>query len=197
MPVPYHQGSGAFFLYLNADPFPLHMSTKIFIFSTWAVMLLGAESLAQNMLILQRGSNQKTRITYEVGESITYLQREIGYYITDNIREITSEYIELSENVLSIHQLEAIDIRLKDERNRTLKNLTLLPAAGAGLLLTAETINGLYADGRFSYNNVSLGIAGGLVGASLIMSQVRYKKFRLRGRNKIQVITREEWEDTQ
>lgn len=173
------------------------MSTKIFIFSAWAVILLGTETLAQNILILQRGNNQKTRITYEVGESFTYLQREIGYYITDNIREITPEYIELSENVLSLHQLEAIDIRLKDERNSTLKNLTLLPAAGAVLLLTAETINSLYSDGRLSYNNVSLGIAGGLVGASLLMSQVRYKKFRLRGRNKIQVITREEWENTQ
>lgn len=173
------------------------MSTKIFIFSAWAVILLGTETLAQNILILQRGNNQKTRITYEVGESFTYLQREIGYYITDNIREITPEYIELSENVLSLHQLEAIDIRLKDERNSTLKNLTLLPAAGAVLLLTAETINSLYSDGRLSYNNVSLGIAGGLVGASLLMSQVRYKKFRLRGRNKIQVITREEWENAQ
>lgn len=160
-------------------------------------MLLSTETLAQNVLILQRGSNQKTRITYRVGESITYLQRELGYYITDNIREITSDYIELSENVLSLHQLKAIDIRLKDERNRTLQNLTLLPAAGAALLLTAETINSLYSDGRLSYNNVSLGIAGGLVGASLVMSQVRYKKFRLRGRNKIQVITREEWEDMQ
>jgi hypothetical protein len=160
-------------------------------------MLLGTEAFAQNILILQRGHNQKTRITYEEGESITYLQREIGYYITDNIREIRSEYIALSENVLSLSQLEAIDIRLKDERNRTLKNLTLLPAAGAVLLLTAETINSLYADGSISYNNVSLGIAGGLAVASIVLSQVRYKKFRVRGRNKIQVITREEWENTQ
>lgn len=172
------------------------MNSKTLIFSALFLVVLGTEVLAQNLLILQRGNNQKTRIKYQVGEPITYLQREIGYYITDNITEITSDYIGLTENVLSLSQVVAIDIRDKDERNHTLKNLTLLPAAGAVLLLTAESVNSLYSEGRLSYNSTVLGIAGALAGTSILMSQVRYKKFRLRGRNKILVITREDWEDS-
>ncbi len=172
------------------------MNSKTFIFPGLFILMWGTQTLAQNLLILQRGNNQKTRIKYEVGESITYLQRETGYYITDNILEITPDYIALTENVLSLSQLDAVDIRNKDERNQTLKNLTLLPAAGAALLLTAESINSLYADGKLSYNSTSLGIAGALAVSSLAMSQVRYKKFRHRGRNKILVITRGDWEST-
>nr|MBI1229885.1 hypothetical protein [Cytophagales bacterium] len=172
------------------------MTKRTHIFSICAMLLLGIEAFSQHMLILQRGNNQKTRITYQVGEPLTYLQKELDYYITERIEEITPEYIRLSDNVLSLSQIVAIDIQAKDERNRTLRNLTLLPAAAAVLLLTAETVNSLYADGRLSYDRGSLAIAGILGGSSLLMSQLRYKKFRVRGRNKLLVITRQAWEDS-
>lgn len=139
-------------------------------------------------MILQRGSNQKTRIKYEEGHSITYLQEGLDYYITDVIKEITKDYLILSENIITPGQIVAIDIRDRDERNRTLANLTLLPAAGATLLLLAESINSLYADGGLSYSNSSLIISGALLTTSLVLAPVRYKRFKHRGRNKIQII---------
>ncbi|MFC4873781.1 hypothetical protein [Negadavirga shengliensis] len=150
--------------------------------------------VAQNYMILQKGKNQKTRIKYEEGDPITYLQEGLDYYITDVIKEITKDYLILSENIVTPSQIVAIDIRDRDERNRTMANLTLLPAGGAVLLLLAESINSLYADGGLSYSNSSLVISGALLTTSLVLAPVRYKKFRHRGRNKIQIIPLKELE---
>ncbi|EON79391.1 hypothetical protein ADIS_0081 [Lunatimonas lonarensis] len=149
--------------------------------------------LAQNYLVLQKGENQKTRIQYQVGESITYKLKDIPYYMTDIIREIQSEHLLFGENIVAPWQIEVIDVSAKDERNSTLRNLTLLPAAAALLLLTAETVNSLYADGRVEISQTSLVISGGLLGSALIMSQVRYRKFRLKGRRKLLVLSQEDW----
>jgi hypothetical protein len=149
--------------------------------------------MGQNYLVLQKGENQKTRIRYQVGEPITYKLKDIPYYMTDIIREIQSEHLLFGENIVAPWQIEVIDVSSKDERNSTLRNLTLLPAAAALLLLTAETVNSLYADGKIEIRQTSLVISGGLLGSAVIMSQVRYRKFRLKGRRKLLVISQEDW----
>lgn len=156
--------------------------------------LVQADLLAQNYLILQRGKNQKSRLTYEVGESLVYLQKGLDYYIRDEIREIHQDVIVLEENVLALHQIEAIDIKNKDPRNQTLSNMSLLPVGAGGLLLLAGGINSLYADQNIRYEPGVLATAGGLIGAGILMRFLRYNTFTVKGRNKIQVIALEELE---
>jgi len=146
-------------------------------------------SQAQNYLILQKGANEKSRIRYEAGDEIIYLQNGNDYYIKDVIREIDQNYIALNENVLSLNQIKAIDIRNKDERNQTLDNLTFLSIASGSLLLLAGGINSLAQDGEFRYSNGVLITAATLIGGGLILKTLRYKKFKIRGRRKLQVIT--------
>lgn len=172
---------------------PIRMSTK------WLILLLlplllSQQLLAQNYMVLQKGDNAKTRLRYKVGDSITYKLDDLPYYLTDVIREIQPGHLLLGENIVAPAQIESIDIRNKDERNSTLRNLTLLPAGAAILLLTAETVNSLYADGKISYSDTSLGIAAGLAVGSIVLSQVRYKKFRIKGKRKIHILTHAEWE---
>ncbi|MCC5936418.1 MAG: hypothetical protein JJU34_03990 [Lunatimonas sp.] len=167
---------------------------KFFLVATTLFLVLSLDLAGQSYLVLQKGDNQKTRIRYKVGETMTYKLRDIPYYMTDVIREIQQGHLLLGENIVAPRQIEIIDIRQKDERNSTLRNLTLLPAGAALLLLTAETVNSLYGEGSIQYSNASVAIAGGLVGTALIMSQVRYKKFRIKGRRNLLVLTQEEWE---
>lgn len=148
---------------------------------------------AQRYLILQKGENQKTRIRYEVGESITYKLRDTPYFMTDLIQDIQPEHLLFGDNIIAPWQIETIDIFSKDERNSTLRNLTLLPAGAALLLITAESVNSLYADGTVEISRASSLIAGGLAGSALIMSQLRHKKFRIKGKRKLLIIAREEW----
>lgn len=153
------------------------------------IVLVQGEVFAQNYLILQKGANQKNRISYEVGDELIYLQEGLDYYIKDVIREIDKDYIALSENVLSLKQIKAIDIRYKDERNHTLSNLTLLPFAGGGLLLLAGGINSLAADGKIQYSSGVLTTAAALIGAGFIIKSLRYNKFKVGGKRKIMVIS--------
>lgn len=146
------------------------------------IVFVQGELFAQNYLILQKGANQKSRIIYEVGDEIIYLQKGNDYYIKDIIREIDKEYIALSENVLSLKQIEALDIRYKDERNQTLANLTYLPFAGGGLLLLAGGINSLADDGNLQYSSGVLATAAALIGTGFIMKSIRYKSLKLEGR---------------
>lgn len=148
------------------------------------IVFVQGELFAQNYLILQKGANQKSRIIYEVGDEIIYLQKGNDYYIKDIIREIDKEYIALSENVLSLKQIEALDIRYKDERNQTLANLTYLPFAGGGLLLLAGGINSLADDGNLQYSSGVLATAAALIGTGFIMKSIRYKSLKLEGREK-------------
>tara|TARA_R110002049_G_scaffold37868_5_gene118453 strand:- start:6745 stop:7260 length:516 start_codon:yes stop_codon:yes gene_type:complete len=145
--------------------------------------------LAQNYLILQKGANEKSRITYEVGDEFIYLQEGNDYYIKDVIREIDRDYIALKENVLSLKQIKAIDIRDKDERNQTLANLTLLPIAGGALLMLAGGINSLAADGGIHYSTGVWTTSVALIGAGILIKSLRYKKFKVGKKKKIMVIT--------
>ncbi|WP_439484417.1 hypothetical protein [Cyclobacterium plantarum] len=157
--------------------------------------LIHADLLAQNYLILQRGKNEKSRLTYEVGESIVYLQKGLDYYIEDVIREIKQGVIVLEENLLTLDQIEAIDVRDKDPRNQTLSNMSLLPIAAGGLLLFAGGVNSLYADQTISYEPEILVIAGSLIGGGLLLQPLRYRKFKNKGKNKLQVIALDELEE--
>ena len=67
--------------------------------------LVNGDLLAQNYLVLQKVANQKSRITYKVGDVFIYLQEGNNYFIQDVIREINKDYIALKENVLSLKHL--------------------------------------------------------------------------------------------
>ncbi|MDN3688141.1 hypothetical protein [Cyclobacterium jeungdonense] len=179
---------------------PIQVSIPILKSILLLLLLLGLVNvriLGQNYLILQRGANQKTRLVYEEGDQLVYLQKGLDYYIQDKIREIRSDILVLEENVLQLGQIEAIDIREKDERNRTLGNLSLLPMAAGTMLLLASGINSLYADGKIEYSSGTLITGGALIGAGLILQPLRYKRFRIKGRNKIQIIPLEDLEESE
>lgn len=167
------------------------MFQKIFI-SVLLVLLVAGQADAQRFMILQKGANQKTRIKYEEGDRIVYQQKGLDFFITDRIREIHPDFLVLTENILRPEDITLVDVRDKDERNRTLGNLSGLMYAGAAMLLTAETINGLYHEKKFSYSNEGLIISGSLLASGFILSRIRYKYFKNKGRNKIQIIYLEE-----
>lgn len=151
--------------------------------------LVNGNLLAQNYLVLQKGTNQKSRITYEVGDAFIYLQEGNDYYIQDVIREINKDYIALKENVLSLKQIQAIDIRNKDERNQTLGSLTLLPIAGGTLLMLAGGINSLAQEGTIHYSKGVITTSAVLIGAGFLIKVFRYKKFKVGKKRKLMVIT--------
>ncbi|WP_246581297.1 hypothetical protein [Echinicola shivajiensis] len=146
------------------------------------------QSEAQRYLILQKGGKQKSRIVYNEGDPITYKPKGVGYFMDDRITEITRDFVVLSENIIRPENIEVVDVRYTDERNRTIKALSTLTAAAAGLLLTAETINSLYQEGSLSYSKGGLIISGALLASSFILSKLKKKYFKNEGRNKIQII---------
>ncbi|KEO74770.1 hypothetical protein EL17_03585 [Anditalea andensis] len=143
-------------------------------------------------MLLQRGSNQKTRIIYEEGEQLVYRQKGMDYFYEDVIREIHADFIVLAENIIKPEEIEIIDIRAKDERNHTIRNISALAFSAGALVLTAETINSLYMDGSLRYSTGGLILAGSLFGGSAIISLSKYRYFRPGGRNKIQLIQLED-----
>ncbi len=157
------------------------------------LLLFGfAEAEAQKFMILQKGSNEKTRIKYEEGDLIRYQQKGQEYFVSDRIREIHPDFLVLAENILRPEEIATVDVRNKDERNQTLKNLSILMYAGAGLMLVAETINSLYHDKRLGYSDEGLTVAGSLLVSGFTLSKIKYRYFKNRGRNKIQIIYLEE-----
>lgn len=157
------------------------------------LLLFGfAEAEAQKFMILQKGSNEKTRIKYEEGDLIRYQQKGQEYFVSDRIREIHPDFLVLAENILRPEEIVTVDVRTKDERNQTLKNLSILMYAGAGLMLVAETINSLYHDKRLGYSDEGLTVAGSLLVSGFTLSKIKYRYFKNRGRNKIQIIYLEE-----
>lgn len=146
-------------------------------------------------MILQKGTNEKTRISYEEGDSIVYQQEGNEFFVSDRINEIHQEFLVLSENILKPEKIAAVDIRDKEERNYTLNNLTGLLVGGGALLLLAETINGFYHQGKLTYSTEGLVISGSLLASGFILSKIRYKYFRVKGRKKIRIIPLEEEEE--
>lgn len=139
-------------------------------------------------MILQKGGNQKSRMVYEEGDVLIYRQKGVEYFYEDIIREIHRDFLVLTDNVLRPEDIEIIDIRRKDERNQTIRNLSALSFSAGALLLTVETINSILIDGRLSYSSGGLIIASSLFASGAIISLSKYRYFRNRGRNKIQII---------
>ena len=137
---------------------------------------------------MKRGANQKTQIRFYPGESITYKSKKLGYFITDQIVSLDTEFIYLTENILSPTDIEAVDIRNKDPRNRTLKNLTGLFIGAGSLLLGVEAVNSIYQQGNFSIDDGVAASSALLIGSGLALLPIRYKTFRQKGKNRIQIL---------
>ncbi|WP_144602501.1 hypothetical protein [Algoriphagus algorifonticola] len=143
---------------------------------------------SKDFLLLKRGSNTKTQIRFYIGEPITYKSSKLGYYITDVIKDLNDNYIYLSENILSPDDILEIDIRRKDPRNSTLRNMNALVLGSGVILLGVESINSIYQTGEFSIDR-GVGVIGGiLTGTGLALLPIRYKTFKNQGRNRIQII---------
>ncbi|UJP64808.1 hypothetical protein [Mongoliitalea daihaiensis] len=143
---------------------------------------------AQKFILLQKGDNQKTRLKFEVGEEFVYKTAQYDFFITEVIRDITIDAIILTDNVIQPSQIVAVDIRKKDPRNYTLDNLSYLGMGGGAMLLLASSINSLYQEGDFSLSGGTLGLSAGLIGTGLLIRQLKYKTFKHKGRNKIQLV---------
>jgi len=152
------------------------------------IIICVGESHAQRIMLLQRGGNQKTRIIYKEGEQLVYRQKGVDYFYEDVILEIHNDFLVLTDNIIRSEEIEVIDIRNKDERNQTIRNISALAYSAGLLVLTAETINSLYIDGSLRYSTGGLIIAGSLFTGGAIISMTKYRYFRHKGRNKIQLI---------
>jgi hypothetical protein len=112
----------------------------------------------------------------------------LDFFVTDRIVSLNQDFIYLTENILRIDNIKEIDIRRKDPRNKTLRNLTALFLGAGTILLGAESINSIYQTERFSIDG-GVGITSALlIGTGLALLPVRYKTFKNEGRNKIQII---------
>lgn len=145
-------------------------------------------SQSKDFLLLKRGSNQKSQIRFYPGEDITYKSEKLGYFITDRIVSLDKDFIYLTENILRIDNIQEIDIRSKDPRNRTLRNLNALILGAGVILISVESINSIYQTESFSIDK-GVGVTSAiLIGTGLALLPVRYKTFKNEGRNKIQII---------
>ena len=160
----------------------------LFLLCVFALGIQGLQAQSKDFLLLKRGANQKSQIRFYVGEDLTYKSKKLGYFVTDRIVNYDKDFIYLTENILSPTDIEAIDIRSKDPRNRTLRNLTALFLGSGVLLMGVETINSLYQDEQFEIDAGVAKISGILVATGLALIPVRYKTFEHRGQNRIQIV---------
>ncbi|MFC3414154.1 hypothetical protein [Algoriphagus hitonicola] len=166
--------------------------TLLFIIFLGVNLSLYAQS--EDFLLLKRGPSPKKHIRFYPGESITYKSKKLDYFVTDQIREFSQDYIFLTENILSLDDIEAIDIRQKDSRNSTLKNMNVLILGSGIILLTAESINSIYQNREFSIDQ-GVGLTSGiLIGTGLALLPLRYKVFKIQGRNRLQILLKNDVE---
>jgi len=160
--------------------------STLFFFSI--LLSLAVYGQGTDFVLLKRGTSLKSQIRYYPGEEITYKSKKMGYFVTDIIQRIDNNFIYLSENILSPETILEIDIRHKDPRNNTLRNINAITLGAGVILLGAESVNSLYQEQQFSIDK-GVGITSGiLIGAGLALLPVRYKIFKNTGRNKIQLI---------
>ena len=164
------------------------MKTFLLLFFCLISFFSFSQSPAKDFILLKRGSNQKTQIRFYPGEFITYKSNKLGYFITDKIVHLDTEYIYLTENILRPIDIEAIDIRNKDPRNKTLRNLTGLFIGAGSLLLAVESVNSLYHEGILSIDGGVACTSGLLVTPGLALLPFRYKTFKQKRDNRIQIL---------
>lgn len=165
-----------------------YLNSRHLVLSFLFLVLLSTDGFGQKFILLQKGSNQKTRLKFEIGQEFTYKTTTYDFYITDIIVDIRNDIIVLSENILQPKDITAVYIKNKDPRNATLKNLSFL-GMGAGLIFfTGGIINSLYHYGDLSQTSNSFGLSAGLFGAGFLFSKLQYKEFKHEGKNKIQLV---------
>ena len=147
-----------------------------------------AQEQPRKFLLLKRGSNQKSQIRFYPGEDITYKSKKIGYFVTDRIVNVDTEYLYLSENILNPSDIVAIDIRAKDPRNRTLNNLTNLSLGAGTMAIALEGINNLYRQGKLQFSPGVVKTSAILLGTGFGLLPLRYKTFTLSDKNKLQLV---------
>ena len=147
-----------------------------------------AKEQPRKFLLLKRGSNQKSQIRFYPGEVITYKSKKIGYFVTDRIVNLDTEYLYLSENILNPSDIIAIDIRAKDPRNRTLNNLTNLSLGAGTMAIALEGINSLYQQGKLQFSPGVVKTSAILLGTGFGLLPLRYKTFTLSDKNKLQLV---------
>lgn len=146
------------------------------------------QTLTRDFLLLKRGPQEKKQIRFFIGESITYKSKKLGYFVTDKIVRLDLDYIYLTENILKPEDILEIDIRNKDPRNYTLRNLTSLFLGSGALLLGVESINSIYQQNEFGIDSGVGLTAGILIGTGLAILPIRYKIFKNEGKNRIQIL---------
>lgn len=166
------------------------MKYKLRFISLLAFLLLLCvdASYAQKFILLQKGANQKTRLKFEVGENFTYKSTEMDFFVTDKIVDITTEVIVLTENVLSPRTITEVLIVDKDPRNMTISNLGYLGMGAGVLFLVGSTVNSLYQEGNLSAAGNTIGWPIGLFATGFLISKMKYRTFKHKGRNKIQLV---------
>ena len=147
-----------------------------------------SQTQPKDFLLLKRGSNQKSQIRYYPGEMITYKSKKLGYFITDQIVKLDTDYIYLTENILSPADILEVEIQSKDPRNRTLRNLTGLFLGAGSLLFAVDGINSLYQTGELAIASGVATTSGLLIGTGLALLPIRYKVFKQKGANRIQIL---------
>ena len=141
-------------------------------------LVLGVSAQSRDFILVKRSGNQKTQIRFYPGESITYKSKKLGYFVTDQIVSLDTDFIYLTENILSPSDIVELDIRYKDLRNRTLRNFTALFLGAGGILLTVEAVNSIYQQGELGVDGGVAVTSGILIGTGLALLPLRYKTFK-------------------
>lgn len=143
---------------------------------------------SRKFLLLQHGGNEKSRLIFEIGEEISYKTKIYDFFISDVIKDIQPDLIVLGENILKPSDILAIEIRQKDPRNSTIKNLGYLGMGAGALLLLTTTVNSLYQQGDLSEAGSLMPVSLGLLAGGFLVSRMEYRQFRHKGKNKIQAV---------
>ena len=162
--------------------------TKVSFITLTLLFSLAHQSFSQKFILLQHGSNTKSALRYQIGEELTYKSTRFDYFVTDVIVDIKTDIIVLSENILQPKDITVVDIRNKDPRNQTIKNLSLLSMGAGVIYLLVNTVNSLYQQGDLSRLQDSWVLSAGLLAGGYGISKLRYKEFRHKGDNKIQIV---------
>ncbi|MCM0042807.1 MAG: hypothetical protein NBV61_08590 [Algoriphagus sp.] len=147
-----------------------------------------AQEQSKKFLLLKRGTNQKSQIRYYPGEELTYKSKRIGYFVTDRIVNLDTEYLYLTENILNPSDILEIDIRRKDPRNRRLNNLTKLSLSAGTMAIALEGINSLYQQRKLQFNPGLIKTSAILLGTGFGLLPLRYNTFTLSDKNRIQLV---------
>lgn len=159
------------------------------------ISLSPQDLFAQKFVLLQRGANEKTRIKFEVGEEFSYKTKEYDFFITDVITDIQTDILVLKENVLRPEDILSVDVRRKNDRNRRLESLTAKTLGGGVLFLIGFTATSLVQEGDLSQLSQTWPYPTALFASGLILSRIRYREFKIEGRNKLQLVILPEEED--